>query len=611
METAAIAYRIIDFLKGHPPFSSMDEADLLALTVDGRVRFYEPHEYLLWQGEPHKFHVFVIQQGTVSLWDDAGTQPTLHDVRGAGDLLGIERFNGARSCLHSAKSESDVLIYAFPEGSFAALLEKYPQAREYVSAYGVATTYMPAGHGPEPEHAFLHDVIGGKKFETCAADDRICDVARRLVDTGASAVAVLDPLHRALDVLTADRFVEWVASGGGDARRTVADLLGPGAVTVAPDALATDGAMAMASGAIDAVVLTSDGSPDGQVHGVVTARDLAPLFGDQPAWILEEIGRAAGTAQLRELNQRARAFVLRYLAGATSVDWLARFTSVVDGAIVSRLIRLAGVEESAACWCFSGAAGRAESLTIVAPQVQVIVRDEQDSPVMRRAYERVTAKLTECGYLTTHEPAFDREFRVACLVEWQRRYREWIADPVMTQMYRARPLFDLRPVHGPSALLEQVGATLAGVDGTFLRVLANDCLASLPPLTFFQDVVVNDAGEQSALFRLEHSALRPLVDVGRVFGLAAGSVFCQSTLQRFAVARTLVPDHESIFRDASDAFRVVLCQQGRVGISQGSGGFELPPSALSRYDRHLLKSRFRSILRLIEFTADFTWLETV
>jgi hypothetical protein len=88
-------------------------------------------------------------------------------------------------------------------------------------------------------------------------------------------------------------------------------------------------------------------------------------------------------------------------------------------------------------------------------------------------------------------------------------------------------------------------------------------------------------------------------------------VFCQSTLQRFALARTLVPDHESIFRDASDAFRVVLCQQGRVGISQGTGGFELPPSALSRHDRHLLKSRFRAILRLIAFTADFAWLETV
>ncbi len=611
MDTAAIAYRIVDFLKHHPPFSSMDEADLLALTADGRVRFYEPHQYLLWQGEPHKVHVFVIQQGTVSLWDDEGAQPTLHDVRGAGDLLGIDRFNGAQSCLHSARSEGDVLIYAFSEERFQALLDKYPHARDYVSAYGVATTYVSPGHGREPHQVFLHEVVGGRTLEVCGMDDRIGDVARRLVDTGASAIAVLDPLRGARDVLTADRFLEWVASGGGDAGQTVANLLRPGGVSVGTDALVTDGVVAMASAGVDAVMLTTDGTPGGQLHGVVTARDLAPLFGDQPAWILGEIGSAAGTVQLRQLNQRARAFVLRYLTAATSVDWLARLTSVVDAAIVGRLIELAGVDESVACWCFSGAAGRAESLTLAAPALEVIVPDEKDCPAIYRAYARVTAELAECGYLTPHATAFEHEFSVASLVEWQRRYREWMADPVMTHMYRARPLFDLRPVHGPSAVLDQIGATLAGVDVAYLRVLANDCLASLPPLTFFQDVVLNEAGEQSALFRLEHSALRPLVDVGRVFGLAAGSVLRQSTLQRFAVAGTLVPDHGSIFRDASDAFRVVLWQQGRVGISEGSGGFELPPSALSRYDRHLLKSHFRSILRLIEFTADFSWLETV
>jgi hypothetical protein len=33
------------------------------------------------------------------------------------------------------------------------------------------------------------------------------------------------------------------------------------------------------------------------------------------------------------------------------------------------------------------------------------------------------------------------------------------------------------------------------------------------------------------------------------------------------------------------------------------------PSLLSHYDRQVLKSGFRSILRLLEFTADGAWLE--
>ena len=143
----------------------------------------------------------------------------------------------------------------------------------------------------------------------------------------------------------------------------------------------------------------------------------------------------------------------------------------------------------------------------------------------------------------------------------------------------------------------------------FVHILAHDCLASLPPLTFFQDAVVDTVGEHSATFRLEQSALRPLVDVGRVFGMAAKQVLGRSTLDRFAIARALLPEHEAIFREASDTLRIVLWQQGRVGISQGTRGSDLPPALLSRHDRQVLKSGFRSILRLLEFTADRQWLE--
>jgi CBS domain-containing protein len=161
-------------------------------------------------------------------------------------------------------------------------------------------------------------------------------------------------------------------------------------------------------------------------------------------------------------------------------------------------------------------------------------------------------------------------------------------------------------------LWQQLDAAVAEhVDRDFLHVVANDCLASLPPLTFFQDAVVGSDGEHRSSFRLEHSALRPLVDVGRVFALAAGKVLGRSTLERFATARALLPEHEKIFREAADTFRVVLWQQGRVGISQGTSGVELPPALLSRHDRHVLKAGFRSIHRLLEFTAEREWLRTL
>ena len=48
----------------------MEEGDLLNLARQGRVRFFEENEYIVWQGEPYRMQVFVIQQGSVSLWDE-------------------------------------------------------------------------------------------------------------------------------------------------------------------------------------------------------------------------------------------------------------------------------------------------------------------------------------------------------------------------------------------------------------------------------------------------------------------------------------------------------------------------------------------------------------
>jgi len=242
----------------------------------------------------------------------------------------------------------------------------------------------------------------------------------------------------------------------------------------------------------------------------------------------------------------------------------------------------------------------------------MIFDGDRDPAHYRNAHQRVSEALIECGYLPGGELPFERSFNAAGAAEWKKRYLGWIGDPILQEMYRARPLFDLRFVHGKQSLWQEIETTVrAAIDGDFLYLLANDCLESLPPLTFFQDVVISESGERSEIYRLEYSALRPLVDVGRVFGMATGRVLGSSTLERFVMARTLLADHASIFREASDTLRIILWQQGRVGISQNTDGSELPPALLSRYDRQVLKAGFRSIHRLLEFTADPKWLKTI
>ena len=609
MDTYTISYRVADFLKKHPPFQAVEERDLLELAARGRVRFHEANEYILWQGEPHKLHVFVIQQGTVSLWDEADGQIVLKDVRGPGDMLGIERFNDAPWCLHSARSAGDVVIYSFPASDFEELVLKYPYARRFVEAHDtVSADFEWAKDTRAPEDVFLHDVVGRKTLESCSALASVREAAALMLTTGSDSVAVVDEGQRVQGVVTANAVLTWVAAGAENPDQPITDLMQGVPPAIGSTASVVDGVLAMAETGADALALTTDGSPTGQLQTLVTPRDIARAFGDQPLSILREIQVAPNIQKLLELNHRARALSLRYLTSTASLDWVARFVFLTDVNIVKRVIGLVVEEAPAACWCFCGASGRGESLTRHAPQLILIADDESASKELQQQYERVSDALVACDYLARADVTFDRSFLVASRAEWQTRFEAWLQDPVRAQMYLARPLFDLRPIHGRESLWHDVERTvIAAVDRDILHVLANDCLASLPPLTFFQDAVVEKSGEQTTVFRLEHSALRPLVDVGRVFGMAARKVLGTSTAERFALARTLLPEHEAIFREASETLRILLWQQARIGIGQGTSGSELPPALLSRHDRHVLKSGFRSILQLLEFTGNTPW----
>ena len=612
METNAISYRVADFLKKHPPFHAIDEADLVALADRGRVRFYEAEDFLLWQGEPHRAHVFVIQQGTVSLWDEANGRSVLCDILGGGDMLGTERFNGVRNCAHTARASSDVVIYTFPAEDFAGLLEKYPHAMQHVEANGGVTSgYNPAGARREPYELFLHDVVKRKPLQTCSAHQSVRETARQLVG-GADAVAVVDDAQRAQAIVTSHDLLEWIARGDGDLDQPISRVMTAPPTTVRPDAAVTDGVLAMSASKNGSLVLTADGGAGGRVHAIVTARDVTAVFGDQPVSILRDIDLAKTVDDLRAVNRRARAFIRHHLTGTASVDWLVRFAHTTDVSIVRKVVALIPERVPGACWCFSGAAGRAEALTLASPRPVVILEDGQAQDRAIAAYTGVVGALADCGYLPSPEIAFDTPFHVACVSEWRSRFAGWVHEPILQAMYKARPLFDLRPVDGPSSLWQALHATVdQTVDEGFLHVLANDCLANLPPLTFFQDAVVEDTGEFANVFRLDESVLSPLVDVGRVFGMACGAGLGVSTLDRFAAARTRFAAHESIFRDAAETLRMVLWQQGRVGIDEGTDGSELPPTLLSRQDRHLLKGSFRSILRLVQFAADPGWIKAL
>jgi len=399
--------------------------------------------------------------------------------------------------------------------------------------------------------------------------------------------------------LTARDIVTWAADGGSPSQ-TVEHIMGPPPPTVAPQTSVSDCVLAMSRANSNFVALTADGV----FLRLISAEDLQPAFGDNPVAILHEIADAPGIDALRLLHRRARTFLLEQLTEPASIDWLAAFSDRINISIAKRLTELAGNTNGQWTWCLWGAAGRCELLVSAEPEIALLCHDA-DTARGHQALERLRADLAACGYLPHAVPDFDNEILCATVATWQDRFAEWIRQPIWTQMYRARPLFDLRPAWGDTALWQRVEESAREVirtEPSFQKVLANDCLSELPPLTFFQDAVVDESGERTEVFALQLRALGPIVEVGRVFGIANQRVLGSSTLERLELARSRMPANESIFREAIETLRVLLYLQARTGLRLNETGTEILPLQLSRLDRQALKSGFRAIHNLLEFT---------
>jgi CBS domain-containing protein len=607
MNTGAISYRVADFLKQHPPFQGMEEADLVALAGRGRVKFHEADEFLCWQASSFSPYLFVIQQGTVSLWDETSGTGQLRDILGVGDIVGVERFLGDETYRYSAKSTSEVVVYALNAADIVPLLEKYPQAARYIDAQGGAG-YQALEQRRGVHRLFVADLASDGALLRCAPGTSVRDAVRTMRGAGAGAI-VIGNEARIVGLVTADEFLAWMTEGG-DCSSAVEKVPCSDLLTFPPDTEVSDCVVRMAELGAQVAAITSDGSASGTLQRLVHERDLVAAFGDHPVELIHYVAHARDSATLRRLHLRLRAFVLDHLTEPAALDWLARLCHEFNAAVLRRLIELKGFERNGCCWCFYGSAGRRELLTAAMPGIAILCSDHGISGPLSEMLDSIERSYVACGYAP---PAslFPPTFRAAHLEDWLGRFSAWVQNPVMSHAQVSLRFFDLRPVHGTHAMWHELRKHVGGLvqaEPSFVEIIAHDCLANLPPLTFFRDLVVDASGRQVDTFQLEQTALRPLVDVARVFGIAAKFVLGASTVERLERARAFLPAHEAVFRAAAETVRKVLFHQARIGIRMGSDGAKLPPSMLSRHDQQELKSGFRPILELLEFTADRTWV---
>lgn len=632
MASSTIAWRIADFLKRYPPFQFFSEADLLALCEKAKVRFHEEGEIVFAVGENRHPYVFVINKGTVRLLKVDAEGEELIDLRAEGDLLGLGFFVGDKQYLHTARTDSETIIYALPSDPLKQILPRYPDAIRYLAAYfSLNPRYplsvppsVPLDNGPLgwlDEKQLLPD-WSGRRIGFCHRWETLHQVARTLSFYEASLLAVVDEEMRPVGYLTEDRLCYLLAENRYDPDLPAAAAMLDGVPTAPAGLTVGDYILTLMDSGSSYLCLTEDGTAQTPLLRLVGREDILFSYGTDPVITVQEIihnNPEDPRRVLKHLRDRAEAQVHAAFQAGADLCWLGRLNWAFNRALLRRVFSAAlaklGIGERPGsvpyCLALIGRAGRQELFGRHGLDWVLIAADDPADAEGRRQFIQrlsgeIQTELNQCGFLTDNGPTSPSPNWALTLTDWKKLWQAWIMDETADDVARYYTFFDLQPVAGDPTLandLLRYAQSIVEQHPSVLRTAAQGVLSQVPPLTIFRGTVVEEEGVASETLELKKQVLLPTVKVARLLSWARGDFTAASTVERLRSLAAAQPEQRALCEESAAAYLLVLRWQARSVLSGRGAGTVMKVAELPRYDQHLMKSAFRAIEALLEQTA--------
>lgn len=339
---------------------------------------------------------------------------------------------------------------------------------------------------------------------------------------------------------------------------------------------------------------------------------FSPLFPcARQAALGEEINALVSVNDAPALAGRLHEFLRDLDACGLEGASLARLVSGCHDRLTIRVIELTAARHHLPavdwCWMALGSEGRGEQ-TFVTDQDNGLVfsaADAREAEALRAVFlpfaEECNRHLADCGF--TLCPGRIMAGNPACCLsfdEWRAQFIEWIRRPEPTALLNASIFFDLRPLFGQAALVEELRTLLLAVSSdmpSFQHLMAANALQAEVPLGFLGEL----AGDEQQRLDLKKLGSRIFVDAARIFALASGCA-AVSTSERLCQAGRAAGMSAAEIAAVNSAFshilRVRLAGQcaDRSDAAPGSHGVRV--DALHDMDRAILKESLKQARRL-------------
>ncbi len=623
---------IAAFLRKTLPFSELEDELLLQLATRCQVDFMPAGTRLMALGGPVPERLLLVQKGGVKLClpaagdDDA---ETLLDYRGEGGSVGELAIIQDAPPAMDAFTVEDAFFVAMEKGAFLDVVE----SRGCIAQYYLKTfsEKFTAKVFAEMRHRKPRVEAGGGLYlfssrvreimtpEPAMIDmtRTIQDAAREMVRLSAGSLLVREPSGEPCGIVT-DKNLRAAVALGLDVTAEVRTIMSGPLVTVAAHDACFDALLRMMTRHIHHLAVVEQD----RVVGVITSHDIMALQGRSPMAVFRQVMAANRLQELFPLKDATPQLARSLVEEGARASNIGRLIAALNDALLERALTLLQKELGPApvpfCWLLMGSEGRREQ-ALATDQDNAILFDDLGDDIIARAAEvyfdvfakRAVDVLVQCGFPPCPGGVMASNPKWRMTVQgWREAFGRWMKQPEPQEVLHATIFFDFRGGFGERDLASDLRSWVqarAPRNEVFLRCMAQDCLESRPPLTFFRGFAVEKGGEHKNQLDLKKRALVPFVDFARAMALQHG-VRETNTLGRL---RALGEDGRvprALGADASGAFEFLL--QLRLVrqldmIEQGlPPNNHVDPSRLSDLEQRTLKDAFDAARRLQAFLRE-------
>lgn len=618
------AAQLIFFAK-HAPFDRMERPHLLWMLERMQLAYYEKNEVLTspQQGETTRF--FVIKQGLVQGARLAKKSHGAVFELNEGECFPIGALLSHRGVTSEYRAKSDVFCFELSTQYFNELIEMSLVFKDFctrrISALlEQSTQAMQAqlSQVTSDQQSFsspLAAIIRGTPV-VCNPDTSIRTALQMMSDARVGSIIVVDATQQPLGIFTLRDLLQRVALKDQSIDQGIEKVMSKQLVTLPPDALAYDAAMAMAGAGFRHVLVTES---DGKLRGIISERDLFSLQRVGLHQLSMAIRKADTLKTLVSLSKDIRELTHNMMAQGVSAEQITQLISTLNDLLTKRIIELELTTspdiDNEFCWIALGSEGRLEQ-TLNTDQDNGLIfmlKQGQNAKTVREKMlpfaKRINLALAACGFpLCNGEVMASNPKWCLTLEEWQATFANWIEHGDPKALLYSSIFFDFRPIYGVNQLAVELRKWLnnkARQNIRFLHQLAINALRNTPPLGLVRDFVTGDGHSLD----LKLNGITPFVDAARILSLANGvdKTNTVARLRELGIKKVLqVKDTDALI----EAFLFIQLLRLRLHNAQSTDNIQLTnkvdPDTLNNLDRRILKEAFRQARKLqIKLKLDY------